>query len=110
MNGRVVADEFPDWYQVLEYDRYNLAFGNYSWPQTGSYQSQPQPVGHSSSQQISSSAGGAGPHSPAGSYAQVILSKAKQQYLHFRFKILIETYRTQCSPFLHERNGSREVT
>ena len=38
------------------------------------------------------------------------LDVAKIIYLHFRFKTLRETYRTQCSSFLHERNGSRDVT
>ena len=32
VNGRVIKDEFPDWYQVLEYDRYKLACGDYSLP------------------------------------------------------------------------------
>lgn len=27
INGRVVADEFPDWYSVLEHDRYQMANG-----------------------------------------------------------------------------------
>ena len=31
-------------------------------------------------------------------------------YLHFWFRTVRETFWTQCCPFLHERNGSREVT
>ena len=32
VNGRTVADEFPDWYQALNYDRFQLSCGNYSPP------------------------------------------------------------------------------
>ena len=32
VNGRTVADEFPDWYQTLNYDRFQLSCGNYSPP------------------------------------------------------------------------------
>ena len=38
VNGRTVADEFPDWYQTLNYDRFQLSCGNYSPPNI------PQPV------------------------------------------------------------------
>ena len=34
VNGRTVADEFPDWHQTLSYDRYQLSCGNYSPPNT----------------------------------------------------------------------------
>lgn len=79
VNGRVVADEFPDWYQVLEHDRYQLACGNYPIPtQPRSHQS--QPVSHSISQQVlRDAAREAGPQSPTRSYAQVVVSSAQQQ-------------------------------
>ena len=32
VNGRTAADEFPDWYQTLNYDRFQLSCGNYSPP------------------------------------------------------------------------------
>lgn len=38
VNGKTVADEFPDWYQTLEYDRFQLSRGHYQQP------NRPQPV------------------------------------------------------------------
>ena len=37
VNGKTVVDEFPDWYQTLEYDRFQLSSGNYQ-------PNRPQPV------------------------------------------------------------------
>ena len=51
VNGHVVADEFLDWYQVLEYDRYQLACGNFTPPASRTQKvsraqsSQPSPQG-----------------------------------------------------------------
>ena len=82
VNRRVIKDEFPDWYQVLEYDRYKLASGDYSTPtdrpQCSKRVVQP-PVNQSSSQSVSSGTGGAKALSPIRSYAHVASSVVQQQ-------------------------------
>ena len=67
VNGRVIKDEFPDWHQVLEYDRYKLASGDYSPPTDRPQHSErvlQWPVSQSSSQGVSSGTGGAKALSP----------------------------------------------
>lgn len=81
VNGRVVADEFPDWFQVLGYDRYQLACGNYSTPQARPQHSS-QTVVQSSSQGVPRGADSVGPQTPVRSYAQVVSSVAQQQQQH----------------------------
>ena len=78
VNGRIVADEFPDWFQVLGYDRYQLACENYLTPQAGAQLSS-QTLFQSSSKVVPNGAGGTEPQTPVRSYAQVASSVAQQQ-------------------------------
>ena len=78
VNGRIVADEFPDWYQTLEYDRYQLACGNYPSPN--------RPQNSSGAQTSKSTSQGdyrgtitSRPVKPPVSYAQVVDCAAQQQ-------------------------------
>ena len=82
VNGHVIKDEFPDWYQVLEYDRYTLACGDYSPPTDRPQHSEPllqPPVSQSSSQGVSSGRAGAKALSPVRSYAHAASSVVQQQ-------------------------------
>ena len=78
VNRRIVVDEFPDWYQILEYDRYQLACGNYSPP------NRPQNASGAQTSQSTSQGDSRGtitsrPVKPPVSYAQVVASAAQQQ-------------------------------
>ena len=82
VNGRIIADEFPDWYQVLEHDRYKLACGNFSSPSGRPQYTErvPQaPVIQPTSQGISNGLGGERPSSPVRTYAHVVSSGVQQQ-------------------------------
>lgn len=82
VGGRVVADEFPDWYQVLEYDRYQLATGNYSPSSNRSALSQnlpPPRIIQSTTLKRVSGLDGVEPTDPFRSYADVVLSTGQQQ-------------------------------
>ena len=60
VNGRCIKDEFPDWFQVLEYDRYNLARGDYSMPKDRPRQNQTvQPPVYSGLHYVSPGSGSA---------------------------------------------------
>lgn len=101
VNGRVVADEFPDWYQVLEYDRYKLACGNYSRPSDKPQYTErvPQaPVNQRTSQGATNERHGGRPSSPVRTYAHVastVLQQGQQQ---------------STTPYITTNMGSSEST
>ena len=78
VNGRIVADEFSDWYQTLEYDRYQLACGNYPPPNRPQNASGAQ-TSKSTSQDDYRGTITSRPVKPPVSYAQVVACAAQQQ-------------------------------
>ena len=84
VNGRVIADEFPDWYQVLEHDRYKLACGDYSpqidRPQQNDHLVPPRHIRPSNHDVYSGTSNvGDRPGSPVRTYAHVASSVNQQQ-------------------------------
>ena len=79
-----IADEFPDWYQVLEHDRYKLACGDYSpqidRPQQNDHLVPPRHIRPSNHDDYSGTSNvGDRPGSPVRTYAHVASSVNQQQ-------------------------------
>ena len=88
VNGKIVADEFPDWYSVLACDRYQLANGNMDLAraqQTVPYnlrqaQNSASAVTVTATPGVSQDAHQSGRAIPARSYAQVVSTAVRPQF------------------------------
>ena len=103
VNGRTVADEFPEWYQILEYDRFQLSSGNFSHPNSTQRAREPrttQSISHGHTQETVTNT-----YPPVRAYSHVTVTSEP-----VRQPVTTASYAQVAASLVHQQNQQQPQT